>query len=457
MTNLSGRDEFGVSPLAGLMPSRLRAEALDAAPVRPFGPQERSAPRERSRLARSLFETVPVILVGTLAITTLNLTGTIDTVSKSTRDSDSNTSDLGPSIRSALAASETRQANASTAPADDAELAPASVPATYAVRGGDTVSEIAGRFHLSTASVLAMNGLSWKAIIFPGQVLKLTKTKHSSGSKSSGRSSSSKATRYTIRAGDTISRIASHFGVSMSALLRANGLAASSIIYAGRTLVIPGRSTAGAPAHSAQPPAAPPAVHSNPGSYTIRTGDTVTSIAKRFGISVGSLMAANGLSASSIIYAGRVLVIPRLAPADVGGVSVPLSPEMRRNAMVIVSIGKQLKVPHYGIIIALAAAAQESGLRNLTSGDRDSIGLFQQRPAMGWGSPKQLLDTAYASRLFFGGHSNPNKGNTRGLLDIHGWQKMSVARAAQAVQISAHPSAYAKWESSARAWLSQLD
>jgi hypothetical protein len=107
-------------------------------------------------------------------------------------------------------------------------------------------------------------------------------------------------------------------------------------------------------------------------------------------------------------------------------------------------------------VIALAAAAQESGLRNLNYGDRDSLGLFQQRPSAGWGAPSQLLEPGYAARLFFGGPKNPNAANTRGLLDIPGWQSMTVSQAAQAVQFSAYPDAYAKWETGARAWLKDL-
>jgi N-acetylmuramoyl-L-alanine amidase len=99
---------------------------------------------------------------------------------------------------------------------------------------------------------------------------------------------------------------------------------------------------------------------------------------------------------------------------------------------------------------------QESSLRNVNYGDRDSVGVFQQRPSTGWGARESLLDVAHASRLFFGGPSNPNRGKTRGLLDIAGWQSMTVAQAAQKVQISAFPNAYAKWEKSATAWLAQL-
>jgi LysM repeat protein len=212
------------------------------------------------------------------------------------------------------------------------------------------------------------------------------------------------------------------------------------------------------PVASAPAPTTPPAMSSTgaTGSYVIQRGDTITAIAKKFGVSVSAVLAANNLSRSSIIYAGRTLVIPGLQIALVGSVTVPLSPSMQANAQTIISVGRSLGVPDYGIIVALAAAAQESGLQNLTHGDRDSVGLFQQRPSAGWGTVAGLETASYAARLFYGGPSNPNKGKTRGLLDIAGWQSMTVTQAAQAVQISGSPNAYAKWEASARFWLAEL-
>jgi N-acetylmuramoyl-L-alanine amidase len=133
-----------------------------------------------------------------------------------------------------------------------------------------------------------------------------------------------------------------------------------------------------------------------------------------------------------------------------------MTDEMRQNAEVIVAVGRRDGVSDYGLIIALAAAMQESGLRNVDGGDQDSLGLFQQRPSAGWGSPAQIMNPTESSLAFFGGPNNPNAGRTRGLLDIPGWQAMTVTEAAQAVQISAYPTAYAKWETSARVWLTQL-
>ena len=110
------------------------------------------------------------------------------------------------------------------------------------------------------------------------------------------------------------------------------------------------------------------------------------------------------------------------------------------NAQTIVAVGRQAKVPAYGWVVAVATAMQESGLRNLDHGDRDSLGLFQQRAA--WGSNAQRMDAATSARMFYtGGHDAAD-----GLLQIQGWESMPVATAAQAVQRSAFPDAYAKWQ-----------
>ena len=163
-----------------------------------------------------------------------------------------------------------------------------------------------------------------------------------------------------------------------------------------------------------------------------------------------------GSAAVSTPIAPHAAVAPAPAVSVQPGRVVALTDEMRANAALIIRIGREQGVPDQGIVVALAAAAQESGLRNVRYGDRDSLGLFQQRPSTGWGTPAQVLDPVRATKAFYGGSGNPNAGRTRGLLDIPGWSRMSVTQAAQAVQISAFPTAYAKWETSARAWLAQL-
>ena len=145
-----------------------------------------------------------------------------------------------------------------------------------------------------------------------------------------------------------------------------------------------------------------------------------------------------------------VVLVPMDAPAAADVVCLPQAPgavsdvnldqEQQRVVRTVIAVGRQLNVPTRGWVVALAAGMQESGLRPLNYGDRDSLGVFQQRTA--WGSVAQRMNPVTSSRMFFtGGHAGQ-----RGLLDIPGWANLPVSAAAQAVQVSAYPEAYAKWE-----------
>ncbi|MBX3099632.1 MAG: LysM peptidoglycan-binding domain-containing protein [Salinibacterium sp.] len=378
---------------------------------------------------------------------------------------------LGTSVRDAVVA-----ASVAISSAAQAVVSPA--PTRYRVAPGDTVSSIAGAYGLSTASVLALNGLGWSSIIFPGQELTLSSSGTVAPVQTPTRTEPSG--RYTIVSGDTISGIAERHGISTISVLTANGLGWSSLIYPGQTLAIPGFIGSDSPsaddfvpvasstplpdpvvapvveAPASVEPAPVPVPAPATSTYLIVSGDTIGAIATRFGVTTQALLDANGLDWSSVIYAGQTVVIPAVGAASPASSSSTMNDEMRANATIIVQVGRDLGVPDYGIAIALATAMQESSLRNLSWGDRDSVGLFQQRPSTGWGSVDQLMDPAYAARLFYGGPSNPNRGYTRGLLDIAGWESLSLSAAAQRVQISAFPDAYAKWESSAWQWLAEL-
>ncbi|MEV7418976.1 peptidase M23 [Streptomyces sp. NPDC089919] len=98
-------------------------------------------------------------------------------------------------------------------------------------------------------------------------------------------------------------------------------------------------------------------------------------------------------------------------------------------------------------LVGLMAALQESSLMNLDHGDRDSLGLFQQRPSRGWGSGAQIMQPRYAAQMFFYGASD---GDPRGLTGVPGWEAMEPGRAAQAVQRSAYPELYGGQEAVAR-------
>jgi cell wall-associated NlpC family hydrolase len=115
------------------------------------------------------------------------------------------------------------------------------------------------------------------------------------------------------------------------------------------------------------------------------------------------------------------------------------------NVASIVAVGREMDVPPRGWVIATATAMQESTLKNLNFGDRDSLGLFQQRPSAGWGTPTQITSPQYASRKFY-----------EGLLQVPGWPTMRLTDAAQRVQVSAFPEAYQKWENDAETLVSKV-
>ncbi|MFI7024529.1 hypothetical protein ACIBMZ_17605 [Micromonospora sp. NPDC049900] len=142
----------------------------------------------------------------------------------------------------------------------------------------------------------------------------------------------------------------------------------------------------------------------------------------------------------------KTTLAPPARPRPVAG----LTQAQMDNAKVIVEVGEDLDIPRQGLVVAVATAMQESTLLNYASGvlpesqnyphqaigwDHDSVGLFQQRPSSGWGSVRDLMRPAYASRAFY-----------EALLKVPGWQQMSLTMAAQAVQISAYPYAYAQHE-----------
>nr|WP_211177123.1 hypothetical protein [Pseudonocardia acidicola] len=123
-----------------------------------------------------------------------------------------------------------------------------------------------------------------------------------------------------------------------------------------------------------------------------------------------------------------------------GNPVVRLTVEQAENAATIAGVGVKLGMPDHAVTIAVATSLQETGLRNLPGGDRDSAGLFQQRPSQGWGTYAQVSDPVYAATAFYAKlKTEPN------------WATLALADAAQEVQRSADGAAYAQWEPQARA------
>ncbi|MGY2082707.1 hypothetical protein [Blastococcus sp. SYSU DS0539] len=131
--------------------------------------------------------------------------------------------------------------------------------------------------------------------------------------------------------------------------------------------------------------------------------------------------------------------IPVSGSCTLPGSSVTLSAEQMQNAVTIAEVGRARGLPDRAVVIALATAMQESTLRNLDYGDRDSLGLFQQRPSQGWGTPEQVQDPVYAAGQFYDG-----------LVTIPGWEAGRLTDMAQAVQRSAFPELYQQWEGMAQ-------
>jgi hypothetical protein len=129
----------------------------------------------------------------------------------------------------------------------------------------------------------------------------------------------------------------------------------------------------------------------------------------------------------------------------VPGSNLRLRPDQAANAATIADVARARGLPPRAVVIALATAQQESGLRNLPYGDRDSLGLFQQRPSQGWGTPAEVQDPVHAAGRFYD-H----------LVRIPHWQTGELTVVAQAVQRSAYPRAYQRWEPMATALAAAL-
>lgn len=158
---------------------------------------------------------------------------------------------------------------------------------------------------------------------------------------------------------------------------------------------------------------------------------------------------------------GNVAVpdIQKNPPPALGGTKIAgetFSAEQVRNAWIILDVAKQRKLPEKAWLIAMVTARKESTYTNiLVPVDHDSLGVFQQRPSAGWGTPQQLTDVWYATNAFFGGPQPPS--NT-GLVDVRGWENMEIQQAAEAVQHSAFGSAenYNRFLAVAQGMLSYL-
>lgn len=162
-----------------------------------------------------------------------------------------------------------------------------------------------------------------------------------------------------------------------------------------------------------------------------------------------TLLAVLGLAVTGVVVGLDHLrggqVRPERCAAVTNGTSWYLSPAQADNAALVASIAVRRALPARAATIAIATSLQESKLVNLDHGDRDSLGLFQQRTSQGWGTAAQLMDPVYATNAFYDV-----------LIKINGYEGLPITDAAQRVQRSGFPEAYAQHEAQARAWASAL-
>ena len=290
-------------------------------------------------------------------------------------------------------------------------------PAEYTIARGDTISSIAGRYGLDTYAVLKLNNLQPNTVIYPGQKIKLTGSAAAPAAKPAAPAAATASTGgsvYTVKSGDTLGAIAARHGVKLSEVLSWNGLNMSSTIYPGQKIKIgSGQSAAPAPAANPAPaPAQAPAPAASSGSYTVKSGDTLSAIAAKHGVKLSDILSANKLTMSSMIYPGNKLVIPGasiqpaasvtpLVPGSFLGFTYPAavvssanqnkallnaSPVPSREQMksIVSDTARRMGVDPS---LALAFAYQESGFDQRAVSPANAIGTMQVIPASGeWAS-----------------------------------------------------------------------
>lgn len=166
--------------------------------------------------------------------------------------------------------------------------------------------------------------------------------------------------------------------------------------------------------------------------------------ARRTGTALVVVVVAVALSgALAVGYLVRELTggpRPEVCRVVADGATFEFTPTQLNNAATIAAVGQKRDLPVRAIQLAQATALVETGLRNLDYGDRDSVGLFQQRPSQGWGTVEQIMDPVYSSTRFY-----------QALVKVRDWETRRFTEVAQAVQRSAYPERYGEHEASAAA------
>ena len=181
--------------------------------------------------------------------------------------------------------------------------------ASYTVKSGDTLSGIASQYNTTVNQIVSLNQLSNPNLIYVGQVLKL-KNSQTTNSSSSSSTAATTAGTYTVKAGDTLSAIASRYSTSSSTLASLNSLSNPNLIYVGQVLKVSSNaSTSSSTSSSAN------STVTTAASYTVKSGDTLSAIAAKYGTTYQALASTNSISNPNDIYVGQVIKVSATATA----------------------------------------------------------------------------------------------------------------------------------------------
>lgn len=178
--------------------------------------------------------------------------------------------------------------------------------ASYTVKSGDTLSGIASQYNTTVNQIVSLNQLSNPNLIYVGQVLKLKNSQTTNSSSSSSSTAATTVGTYTVKAGDTLSAIASRYSTSSSTLASLNSLSNPNLIYVGQVLKVSSNASTSSSANSTVTTAA---------SYTVKAGDTLSAIAAKYGTTYQALASTNSISNPNDIYVGQVIKVSATATA----------------------------------------------------------------------------------------------------------------------------------------------
>ena len=174
---------------------------------------------------------------------------------------------------------------------------------TYSVAAGDTLASIAAKFGTVPEAIAQLNNLTDPNVLTLGQQLKIVGTQAAAGA-------SGGASTYVVQGGDTLASIARRFGTTVAELVRLNSLSSPDILAVGQTLTVPGPGGAASAPSSGATTTGDTGTSGQAKSYVIQSGDTLMKIARKFGVTLQQLQAANKITNPDRIYPGQVLVIP---------------------------------------------------------------------------------------------------------------------------------------------------